>query len=89
MDATGKELTAHDLFDLFEREYGVHSIPAPRHQVLEETAGATGALVRLAADVEVSGRQLTRAGRRQRPDRRLRAGAGRGLRCNDPGARLP
>ena len=30
-----------------------------------------------------------RAGRRQRPDRRLRAGAGRGLRCSDPGARLP
>ena len=59
MDATGKELTAHDLFDLFEREYGVHSIPSPRHQVLEESAGATGTLVRLAADVEVSGRRLT------------------------------
>ena len=59
MDATGKELTAHDLFDLFEREYGVHSIPAPRHQVLEETAGATGTLVRLAAEVDVAGRRLS------------------------------
>ncbi len=59
MDATGKELTAHDLFDLFEREYGVHSICAPRHRVLEEPAGAAGTLARLVADVEISGRKLT------------------------------
>ncbi|HSV36801.1 MAG TPA: 2-isopropylmalate synthase [Ramlibacter sp.] len=59
MDATGKELTAQDLFELFEREYGVHSIPAPRHQVLEEAQGAGSGLVTLAADVEVSGRPLT------------------------------
>src|SRR5207253_4722074 len=36
MDASGKEFTAHDLFDLFEREYGVHGIAAPKHQVIEE-----------------------------------------------------
>jgi len=59
MDATGKELTAQDLFELFEREYGVHSIPAPRHQLLEEAKGATGALVTLAAEVEVAGRSLS------------------------------
>jgi 2-isopropylmalate synthase len=59
MDATGKELTAHDLFDLFEREYGVHSIPAPRHQVIEEASGVTGTLARITAEVEVSGRRLT------------------------------
>jgi 2-isopropylmalate synthase len=58
MDATGKELTAQDLFELFEREYGVKSIPAPQHQVLEEAQGSAGKLVRLVADVEVAGRQF-------------------------------
>jgi 2-isopropylmalate synthase len=36
MDEEGKELTAHDIFDLFEREYGIQSIPAPRKRVLDE-----------------------------------------------------
>jgi 2-isopropylmalate synthase len=58
MDATGKELTAQDLFELFEREYGVRSIAAPRRQVLEEAQGTQGKLVRLAAEVEVSGQHL-------------------------------
>ncbi|CAA9384489.1 MAG: 2-isopropylmalate synthase, partial [uncultured Ramlibacter sp.] len=58
MDATGKELSAQQLFELFEREYGVRSIPAPQHQVLEETRGAAGACVKLAADVQVAGRSL-------------------------------
>ncbi len=40
MDASGKEFTAHDLFDLFEREYSVHSIEAPIHRVLEEDSGS-------------------------------------------------
>jgi len=59
MDATGKELTAQDLFELFEREYGVRSIPAPQHRLLEEPAGTEGTLVRLTADVKVSGRSLS------------------------------
>ena len=59
MDATGKELTAQDLFELFEREYGIRSIASPRHQLLEEAQGVAGKLVRLAADVEVSGRCLS------------------------------
>ncbi|MES2632781.1 MAG: 2-isopropylmalate synthase [Pseudomonadota bacterium] len=65
MDATGKELTAHDIFDLFEREYGVHSIAAPEHQVLQEVQGAqaaepgNGKRVALKAEVEISGRRLT------------------------------
>ena len=59
MDATGKELTAQDLFELFEREYGVRSIAAPQHQVLEEAQGTGGKLVRLAADVEVVGRSAS------------------------------
>ena len=59
MDATGKELTAADLFELFEREYGVRSIPAPHYKVLEESAGMSGTLVRLAAEVQVDGRPLS------------------------------
>jgi len=59
MDATGKELTAQDLFALFEREYGLRSIPAPQHQLLEQGAGTTGTLVQLAADVELSGRKFS------------------------------
>ncbi len=59
MDATGKELTAEDLFHLFEREYGVRSIPAPSHQVLEEAQGGPGGLVTLTADVQVDGRSVS------------------------------
>jgi 2-isopropylmalate synthase len=55
MDASGKEHTAQDLFDLFEREYGIRSIPAPTHQVLEPAQGMAGTLVKLAAEVEVGG----------------------------------
>jgi 2-isopropylmalate synthase len=56
MDATGKELTAQDLFALFEREYGLRGIPAPQHQVLEESAGSA---VSLSAQVQVGGRTLS------------------------------
>ena len=59
MDATGKELTAQDLYELFDREYGVRSIPAPQHQLLEAGQGATGAVVTLAAEVVVAGRSLS------------------------------
>ena len=59
MDATGKELTAQDLFQLFEREYGVREIPAPTHLVLEEAQGATGPLFKLAANALVGGRILS------------------------------
>ena len=59
MDATGKELTAHDLFDLFEREYGVHSIAAPTQRVMQEVPGASGKQVKFAAEVEVAGRRVS------------------------------
>jgi 2-isopropylmalate synthase len=59
MDATGKELTAQDLFQLFEREYGVRNTPAPTHQLLEETRGASGPLVQLAAHVVLGERSLS------------------------------
>jgi hypothetical protein len=37
----------------------VRSIAAPQHQVLEEAQGATGKLLKLAADVEIAGRMLS------------------------------
>jgi len=58
MDATGKELSALQLFELFEREYGVRSIPAPEHQVLEESRTEAGVSVKLAADVSMAGRKM-------------------------------
>ncbi|MES2685587.1 MAG: 2-isopropylmalate synthase [Pseudomonadota bacterium] len=56
MDATGKELTAQDLFALFEKEYGVKSIPAPQHLVSEEVVTASGSKTfHICADVQVNG----------------------------------
>ena len=62
MDASGKELTAQDLFELFEREYGIREVAAPQHRVLEEAQATGGKLVRLVADVEVSGQRLALEG---------------------------
>jgi 2-isopropylmalate synthase len=55
MDATGKELTAQDLFALFEKEYGVHSIDSPQHLVIQETGQAGSKLFAIKADVQVAG----------------------------------
>ncbi|MBI5276969.1 MAG: 2-isopropylmalate synthase [Burkholderiales bacterium] len=54
MDENGKELTAPDLWDIFEREYGLATMVAPQHQVLEESAEG----VKLAADVQVGGQRF-------------------------------
>jgi len=58
MDASGKELTAREIHELFVQEYAIGSVPAPTHQLVEE-AGAAGTTVKLSADVVVSGRPLT------------------------------
>ena len=58
MDATGKELSAADLWDIFEREYGLREIAAPQHQVLQEQKGAEGTLVTLAAQVRLAGSDM-------------------------------
>jgi 2-isopropylmalate synthase len=87
MDATGKELTAQDLFELFEREYGVQGIAAPRRQVLEEVQGTDGKLVRLAAEVEVAGRRFPIQGEGNGPIdafvAALGAGSGQAIRVLD------
>lgn len=56
MDASGKELTAQNLWSLFEGEYGLRSTAVPQHQVLEELRTAEGTQVALAAQVQVGGR---------------------------------
>ena len=56
MDAQGKELTAKDIWTLFEREYGISAVSAPQHQLLEESKGAGARSVRLQADVAIDGK---------------------------------
>jgi 2-isopropylmalate synthase len=56
MDASGKELTAADLFALFEREYGTASNGVPQHQVSEEPDGTEGERIAITAQVQMSGR---------------------------------
>ena len=58
MDATGRELTGRDLFDLFEDEYGVRTVDAPEHVVARESGSAAGAdSFHIWAHVMVSGRR--------------------------------
>ncbi|MES2954295.1 MAG: 2-isopropylmalate synthase [Pseudomonadota bacterium] len=52
MDATGKELTAQDLFALFEKEYGLQSVPAPQHLVIEERVADGTKSFNIRADVQ-------------------------------------
>ncbi|AEG93390.1 2-isopropylmalate synthase [Ramlibacter tataouinensis] len=63
MDASGKELSAQQLFELFEREYGVRSVVAPQHPVLQERDTAQGREVSLKAEVSVAGRRMKVEGR--------------------------
>jgi 2-isopropylmalate synthase len=39
MDASGKEFTAHDIHDIFQREYGVHGADAPHYSVAQTQDG--------------------------------------------------
>ena len=54
MDVEGKELTAQDIWQLFDREYGISRIPAPSHHIVDESRGATRSLV-LSAEVQCLG----------------------------------
>lgn len=63
MDATGKELTAQDIFALLEKEYGVQTVAAPQHLVIEETGGADGKSFNIKADVRIAGRNHQVEGR--------------------------
>ena len=57
MDTTGKEQTAQDLHDLFEREYGVSTTQTPAHQIGTSSASPDKP-VTLTADVDLAGRAL-------------------------------
>ena len=55
MDVAGKELTAADLWQLFETEYRIKSITGPQHRVLEEQGEGANAVVVLRADMPWEG----------------------------------
>lgn len=57
MDATGKELTGQDLFTLFEEEYGVRTVGAPEHLVIEESGGTAAKSFGISAQVIVAGQR--------------------------------
>ncbi len=51
MDASGKELTAQDLFELFQATYGVQTVVAPERLMIEESTQADGKVFSIKADV--------------------------------------
>ena len=57
MDTCGKELTAQDLWHLFEREYGLQTVRTPQHQAVDAGPGVGSStnLMKLIADIEVQG----------------------------------
>jgi 2-isopropylmalate synthase len=57
MDESGKELSAQDLWSLFEREYRIGTSKV-QHQVLEAEAGTSGDIVSLQADVRMGDRTM-------------------------------
>ncbi len=55
MDANGKELGAADLWNIFQREYGLDQVHAPLQPVMEDVAGQR---VRVAAQVNLDDRPV-------------------------------
>ncbi|MGF6525208.1 2-isopropylmalate synthase [Variovorax sp. PvP013] len=55
MDVAGKELTATDLWQLFEDEYRVRTVVGPQHRVLEEVGEGNASTVVLRADLAWDG----------------------------------
>ena len=64
MDTTGKELSAQQIFELFEREYGLRSIASPRHEVAQSSDG-TG--VQISAEAAIEGAAVRVQGRGNGP----------------------
>jgi len=68
MDVAGKELTAADLWQLFVREYGIESVQALQHRVLqEEGKGGANASVLLRGDLAWNGETVAIEGRGNGP----------------------
>jgi len=53
MDTSGKELTAQDLFSLFQLTYGLLTVVAPERLMIEESTQAEGKLFGIKADVRL------------------------------------
>ncbi|KGH27807.1 2-isopropylmalate synthase [Comamonas testosteroni] len=53
MDASGKELSAADLWELFQREYGVNTVKAPQYRLSE----ADG-VVNMTSHIEIAGEKV-------------------------------
>lgn len=87
MDTSGKELTAHDLWQLFGREYGVQTIAAPPHQLTDVVDGVGAKAVKLVANVLLGGRRGQVHGQGTGPIdafvNGLSAATGRGIRVLD------
>ena len=58
MDATGKELTARDIWELFDAEFGITKTVAPKHRVVAESVGDGERSVTLTGQCSVSGTRL-------------------------------
>jgi 2-isopropylmalate synthase len=67
MDVAGKELTAADLWQLFEREYRIGDKVGPQHRMLEERGEGAGASVVLRADLPWAGEMRRIEGRGNGP----------------------
>ena len=70
MDATGKELTAQNLYTLFQQEYGLLTVKAPGDQQFTNHLNdldADGNQVTLTAEVELSGQRLRVSGNGRGP----------------------
>ncbi len=67
MDIAGKELTAADLWQLFEREYRINDDIGPQHRVLDEQGEGAGASVLLRADLPWQGEMRKIEGRGNGP----------------------
>ncbi len=67
MDIAGKELTAADLWQLFEREYRINDNIGPQHRVLDEQGEGAGASVLLRAELPWEGEMRKIEGRGNGP----------------------
>ena len=56
MDTSGKELTAQDLFSLFQATYGLQTVVAPERLLIEESTQAEGKLFSIKAEVRLGAR---------------------------------
>ena len=58
MDDGGKELTAKDIWQVFEREYNLTASAVPTHNVIEDAAASAHERVTLSASMELAGKMV-------------------------------